>query len=376
MELISGKEIIEQYHVRPIQLYKKIISAGIQPYDELDEEVPPPDVEWCKQRIKIKEDKARDLEKDIERINKFGVADYMSAKSDMERWGITAELHAKKSKLKSANEKIEQLYEYLEKSRKRNEVNNMYSWKGFNYEKCPQEMTSNEGFQKLTIVEKLASATRLFLRQDVERHFAAKQAGGKVGNIFPDDIDAFVREIRVRFESNDNVKIRLPGRAAEIHARDGLKFRNKSKGWSAFIETIHAKRPIFSVGASSNRRLYDARTKLLLNINSKLIDFLRTHYGLDFPSKFKLYEKDKAAGPGTYCFKFKTGDDSLGKGTGLEALDNDTLIKVVEALANKIDTSTTDYRYNDISMQFAEASNLAIHRRLLTKEQVDKMVTD
>ncbi|MFZ7112458.1 MAG: hypothetical protein ACOWYE_12305 [Desulfatiglandales bacterium] len=375
MELISGEKIIEKYHIRPIQLYKKIISTGIQPYDELDEEVPPPDVTWCMQRIKTKKDDARDLEKELEIALRNHQEELKSALCEIE-FNIDLEVDIIKNKFESTTKELKELHEYLEKCRKRNGSDSLNSWKGFVYENCPQKMTSIEELKKLTIVKSLASASRLFLRQDIERHFAAKRAEEKGLKPSSDDIEAFVRNIEVAFESNEGIKIRLPGRTAEIHARDGLKFRNKSKEWSALIEMIHAKRPIFSVGASSNRRLYDARIKLLLNINSKLIDFLRTHYGLDFPSKFKLYEKDKAAGPGTYCFKFKTGDDSLGKGTGLEALDNDTLIKVVETLANKMGTPTKNYRYNDISMQFAEASNHAIHRRLLTKEQVDKLVTN
>lgn len=192
----------------------------------------------------------------------------------------------------------------------------------------------------------------------------------------------FIKNLKIYFENDYEVAIKVPGRSTKIITSDSLGFRNnKTKEWKTFLEILQEPPHIYQLGKvykkehrvrkrmnseehefrknntiDSNYRPrnkeYDNRLKLLRNINNKLIKYLNEHYRLDCPNKFKIYEKCENEKSGTYRFKFQVLLNDIIKTRSelnLERLNETNLIDKIKKLQNK----TYKNRYDEQEIEEA-----------------------
>lgn len=125
-----------------------------------------------------------------------------------------------------------------------------------------------------------------------------------------------VRNLEIRFEDDSTIIVKTPKRPAIPYDCRQLGFRdNRAKGWRFFVEILESETHNFNFGAaysypdgSCRNRIknkeYDAGWKLCNDLCKKLMLFFEREYNLDFPSGFKLYEKNPSGPAGTRRFKF------------------------------------------------------------------------
>jgi len=117
----------------------------------------------------------------------------------------------------------------------------------------------------------------------------------------------FIRNLRVSYENNSEVKIKEPNRIGKTFNHESLGFSsNKTKEWKAFINVFQDSPHIYETGQAHS--FSDALKKKICNpeygrlqkrlkiINSKLIKFFNKEYRIHLPEDFKLYELCKGEG--------------------------------------------------------------------------------
>lgn len=142
-------------------------------------------------------------------------------------------------------------------------------------------------------------------REEPESSVSRKIAEEQIGNI------------EIRFEDDSTIIVKTLKRAAIPYDCRQLGFRNnRAKGWKFFAGILESETHNFNFGAAysypdgscRNRiknRAYDAGWKLCNDLCKKLMLFFEREYNFNFPSGFKLYEKNPSGPAGTRRFKFK-----------------------------------------------------------------------
>lgn len=135
------------------------------------------------------------------------------------------------------------------------------------------------------------------------------------------DHESFIRELRVSYENDSEIKIQLPGKTAVTYNCKNLGFRDgQTKTWKTFISILQEPVKTYNIGPATQTsanirqriRSYDANLKILKEIDKKLREFLNNTYSLSLPRDFKLYERCPEEKTGTYRFKFQVGEASTG----------------------------------------------------------------
>jgi alkylhydroperoxidase/carboxymuconolactone decarboxylase family protein YurZ len=129
------------------------------------------------------------------------------------------------------------------------------------------------------------------------------------------DSEGFIRSLQVSYVDYTEVKIQYKGKPMNYTCQS-IGFRDsKTKEWKTFLEILESKDHVYRLGPAHSidkaihqkvrRKEYDKRIKTLPKINEKFISFLTQHYNINFPPKFKLYERLPTEGDGAYSFKFQ-----------------------------------------------------------------------
>ena len=126
-----------------------------------------------------------------------------------------------------------------------------------------------------------------------------------------------VSRLKISFESDSTILIELPKRKPVEYKYSQLGFRsNETKTWKMFINILSSAPYTFEFGTayfypdknkSTNRqkiREYDAKWKLLDELNKKLLAFLRNEFAWEFPLGYKLYDYATLGNNGERRFKF------------------------------------------------------------------------
>ena len=126
-----------------------------------------------------------------------------------------------------------------------------------------------------------------------------------------------VSRLKISFENDSTILIELPKRKPVEYNYSELGFRsNETKTWKMFINILSSAPHTFEFGTayfypdknkSTNRqknREYDAKWKLLDELNKKLLTFFRNEFAWEFPHGYKLYDYATLGNNGERRFKF------------------------------------------------------------------------
>ncbi|MEC9423045.1 MAG: hypothetical protein VYC01_01725 [Nitrospinota bacterium] len=126
-----------------------------------------------------------------------------------------------------------------------------------------------------------------------------------------------VSRLKISFENDSTILIELPKRKPVEYKYSQLGFRSsETKTWKMFINILSSAPYTFEFGTayfypdknkSTNRqkiRGYDAKWKLLDELNKKLLAFFRNEFAWEFPHGYKLYEYATLGNNGERRFKF------------------------------------------------------------------------
>jgi len=126
-----------------------------------------------------------------------------------------------------------------------------------------------------------------------------------------------VSRLKISFENDSTILIELPKRKPVEYNYSQLGFRsNETKTWKMLINILSSAPYTFEFGPayfypeknkSTNRqkiREYDAKWKLLDELNKKLLAFFRNEFAWEFPHGYKLYDYATLGNNGERQFKF------------------------------------------------------------------------
>lgn len=123
----------------------------------------------------------------------------------------------------------------------------------------------------------------------------------------------FIKNLTLGFENNSEIFIRVPKKARKHFTAQTIGFRDDQvKTWKMFIGVLQERLPFYRLGPSCQIidgqkveiKTYQAKRKLLDEVNRIFLAFFRKEYQLTIPSDYKVYERNEAEGPGVYRFKF------------------------------------------------------------------------
>ena len=168
-----------------------------------------------------------------------------------------------------------------------------------------------------------------------------------------------VSRLKISFENDSTILIELPKRKPVEYKYSQLGFRsNETKTWKMFINILSSAPYTFEFGTayfypdknkSTNRqkiREYDAKWKLLDELNKKLLAFFRNEFAWEFPHGYKLYDYATLGNNGERRFKFivqpSPSRDHKVSFSKIEkpflSLDENGLIKKIRQLNNDDDS--------------------------------------
>ncbi|UCF85767.1 MAG: hypothetical protein JSV50_09085, partial [Desulfobacteraceae bacterium] len=177
------------------------------------------------------------------------------------------------------------------------------------------------------------------------------------------DLDAFVRNLRIEVENNSEITVQEPGKSPVAYDCRSIGFKNeRTNTWKLFIRTLREKPHIFQLPSrtlSDGRRNkdYDSERASLMRMNRKVVGFLEKQFGIELPKDYKLFARHKPAGDGAYVFKFKMPDTHTT--SPIEAMPKDTLLKKIESLHKKV-LNTADA--DDLISELGHACSIAKNR--------------
>ena len=168
-----------------------------------------------------------------------------------------------------------------------------------------------------------------------------------------------VSRLKISFENDSTILIELPKRKPVEYKYSQLGFRsNETKTWKLLISILSFAPYTFEFGTayfypdknkSTNRqkiREYDAKWKLLDELNKKLLAFFRNEFAWEFPHGYKLYDYATLGNNGERRFKFivqpSPSQDHKVSFSEIEkpflSLDENELIKKIRQLNNDDDS--------------------------------------
>jgi hypothetical protein len=199
------------------------------------------------------------------------------------------------------------------------------------------------------------------------------------------DYESFIKDLKIRWEDNSEIKIQEPGKAAIPQNCEALGFRNKeTKEWITFREILQDPDHIYNVGKASTyekaldkkipQKSYYSKQKLLKNISSKLVAFLNKEFDLEIPPNYRIYERCSDREAGFYRLKVKIVDEKTNadkKAAKYSRLSKDKLIERMNELA-------AEYRINNNNKSLEEISNIAIileQKGWMNKTEIAELIT-
>ena len=179
------------------------------------------------------------------------------------------------------------------------------------------------------------------------------------------ELEKQISQVKVMFENDSTILMELPGKPSVEYNCEQMGFRGqKTKTWKMLIDILSFAPHTFNFGiaysypdgSKKNRQKckdYDAKWKLLDELNKKLLVFFQKEFGWNFPQGYKLYKEDFTARDGDKRFKFIVGvassKDQESPLSNIErrflSHDESDLIKEIRALNN--DFSVDSFVHNE-----------------------------
>jgi hypothetical protein len=174
-----------------------------------------------------------------------------------------------------------------------------------------------------------------------------------------------VTHTKVAFENDSTILLELPGKPSVEYNCKQMGFRSQeTKTWRMLVDTLSSSPHTFNFGVAysypdgskKNRQKckdYDAKWKLLDELNKKLLVFFQREFGWNLPQGYKFYKDDVTAKDGNKNFKFIVGvPSSKDKEAPLGNIekrflshDESTLVKEIRVLND--DFSVDSFVHNE-----------------------------
>jgi hypothetical protein len=174
-----------------------------------------------------------------------------------------------------------------------------------------------------------------------------------------------IAQTMMTFENDSSILLELPGKPPVEYNCKQMGFRSQeTKTWRMLINILSSMPHTFNFGVAyiypdgsrKNRQKckdYDAKWKLLDELNKKLLVFFQREFSWSFPQGYKLYKDDVTAKDGDKSFKFVVGaplstnqkapQDNIEK--RFLSHDESNLVKEIRALNN--DFSVDSFVHNE-----------------------------
>ena len=163
-----------------------------------------------------------------------------------------------------------------------------------------------------------------------------------------------IAQTRMIFENDSTILFALPGKPAVEYNCRQMGFRSQeTKTWKMLIDILSSAPHTFNFGVAyiypdgsrKNRQKckdYDAKWKLLDELNKKLLVFFKREFSWNFPDGYKLYKKAVTGKDGEKSFKFiaepASSQDKVVPLDNIEkrflSLDESALVKEIGVLNN------------------------------------------
>jgi hypothetical protein len=204
-------------------------------------------------------------------------------------------------------------------------------------------------------------------------------------------VDEKVSQTKISFESDSAILLELPGKTLVEYNCRQMGFRSQeTKTWKMLIEILSSVSHTFNFGVAytypdgskKNRQKckdYDAKWKLLDELNKKLLIFFKREFSWSFPEGYKLYESNATAKDGEKSLKFIIGSPSLQAQAPLcdiekrfLSLDEKELVRNIRALND--DFTMDSYVHNEPPETLLAAVNVGREKFGWTDEKFGEII--
>ena len=197
------------------------------------------------------------------------------------------------------------------------------------------------------------------------------------------ECDKFVRELRVYYENDSEIKVQTPRKPLESLNLSILGFHNEEAvPWKDFLNILQNPEHTYSCGPSTLGKAYGAHKnpvysrnqKRLQSLSAKLIGGLNKVYQVGIPEKYSLFERVPGK-QGTYKPKFKI-EDRPGINPIEEKYDRyskDRLLKEIENLFENYKAAQAEAQEqiaNSIFAKLVPAATVAHRKKWVTEEKI------
>ena len=182
-----------------------------------------------------------------------------------------------------------------------------------------------EILKSIISVEDLQGAATANLFAEVDPQFSSEALS---------KLEEKISHTKMAFESDSAILLELPGKPPVEYRFKQMGFRSQeTKTWRLLIDTLSSLPHTFSFGVAyiypdgskKNRQKckdYDAKWKLLDELNKKLLTFFKREFNWSFPEGYKLYRDAATGKDGDKSFKFMVAAPSYqDKATPLDSIE-------------------------------------------------------
>ena len=204
--------------------------------------------------------------------------------------------------------------------------------------------------------------------EDLQNISSGNLIPGAESRFSPEDLrrlEEKISQTKMSFENDSSILLELPGKPPVEYNCRQMGFRSQeTKTWRMLIDILSSSPHTFNFGVAyiypdgsrKNRQKcknYDAKWKLLDELNKKLLVFFQREFSWGFPQGYKLYKDDVTAKDGDKSFKFTAGvPSSKAQEAPMDniekrflSLDESDLVKKIGALND--DFSVDSLVHND-----------------------------
>jgi hypothetical protein len=205
-------------------------------------------------------------------------------------------------------------------------------------------------------------------------------------------LEGKVSQTVIRIESDSSILLEIPGKPPAEYSCHQMGFRSQeTKTWKMLIDVLSSASHTFNFGVAytypdgsrKNRQKckdYDAKWKLLDELNKKLVVFFQREFSWTFPQSYKLYKDDVSTKGGNKHFKFIVGLPLLqDQGAPLSdvekrflSFDEDELVKNIRALND--DFSVDSYVQSEPPETLLAAINVGREKYGWTDEKFGEII--
>ncbi|HQO64733.1 MAG TPA: hypothetical protein PK528_14075, partial [Syntrophorhabdus sp.] len=195
------------------------------------------------------------------------------------------------------------------------------------------------------------------------------------------DPDTFIQSLQVSYVNDTGISIKIGDKQGKDYTCKEMGFKSSENGWKLLMEVLRDRDHSFYVGPYSKDKSpekikwYNQRQKWMSEFNKKFISFLNREYGVQIPSKTKLFENQKKKDrDGMYKPIFQITSQDAIYATNIKKMSKEEVLNELEKLttdrSHVNDAETQDLLLTRIGLYATYATKMG----WITKEDLQKMI--